>query len=197
MLGMKGRFIVFEGIDGAGKTTLIGKLVEYMVSEGKKVKTTAEPTSEPIGALIRNGAAGMCQKAEALLFAADRACHTEQISDWMEEGYTVLCDRYYASSMAYQSAGLDGDAADREWLAEINRPIIREPDMTVLLDIDLETSMRRVGERGEASRFEKTEFLRRVRAVYLELASEKGFRVVDASRPEENVFEEVLRIIGE
>ena len=194
---MKGRFIVFEGIDGAGKSTLIGELAKHMVSKGKKVRTTVEPTSGPIGVLIRNGAGETSQKAEALLFTADRACHTKQIADWKAEGYTVLCDRYYASTIAYQSASLDGDAADREWLAEINRPIISEPDMTILLDIDPEASMRRVGERGAKSKFEKTEYLRRVRAVYLELASEKGFRVVDASRPEETVFKEVLEIIGE
>lgn len=195
---MAGRFIVFEGIDGAGKSTLIEGISEILTSRGEDVIITAEPTDGPIGSIIRAGEIkNISQNAEALLFTADRAVHTRQMLRWKKSGKTVLCDRYYASTVAYQAANLGGTESEKEWLKEINRPVITEPDITFLLDIDPEKSMRRVNNRGDASKFEKIEYLRKVRSNYLELAWEKGFRIIDASRTGEEVLKEVITIIGE
>lgn len=195
---MAGRFIVFEGIDGAGKSTLIDEVSKKLESAGIRTVVTAEPTEGPIGMLIRSGAVKyISPNAEALLFTADRACHTSEIVGWMEEGTTVLCDRYYASTIAYQSAGLDGTVSGKEWLMDINRPVTVEPDTTILLDIDPEAGMRRVGERGARSKYEVTEYLGRVRSNYLEIAEEKGFRIIDASRPKDEVLRETMKILGE
>lgn len=195
---MAGRFIVFEGIDGAGKSTLIEKVSEILASRGKDVIVTAEPTDGPIGSIIRTGEIrNISQNAEALLFTADRALHTREMLQWTNSGKTVLCDRYYASTVAYQAANLSGTESEKEWLKEINRPVITEPDVTFLLDIDPEESMHRVNNRGDTSKFEKIEYLKKVRANYLELAREKEFRIIDASRTAEEVLEEVITIIGE
>lgn len=195
---MTGRFIVFEGIDGAGKSTLIEGVSKVLSSRGIDTVSTAEPTEGPIGSMIRSGTIRkVSQNAEALLFTADRACHTQEIKEWMDSGKTVLCDRYYASTVAYQSANLDGTRAEKEWLKEINRPVIIEPDITFLLDIDPEISMERVNGRGETSKFETAEYLKKVRSNYLEIAGEDDFHIIDASRTEEEVLDEVIAIIGE
>ncbi|MGE0014923.1 MAG: dTMP kinase [Candidatus Methanomethylophilaceae archaeon] len=195
---MAGRFIVFEGIDGAGKSTLVDEVSKRLGMAGLKAVVTAEPTEGPIGMLIRSGAVKcISPNAEALLFTADRACHTSEIVRWREEGMTVLCDRYYASTIAYQSAGLDAGTPEKEWLMDINRPVTVEPDVTILLDIDPEEGMRRVGERGAKSKYEVAEYLSRVRSNYLEIAGERGFRVIDASRPKDEVIRETMKILGE
>ncbi|MCL1978601.1 MAG: dTMP kinase, partial [Methanomassiliicoccaceae archaeon] len=114
---LKGAFLVIEGIDGSGKSTLCEILGKRLSDEGHSVIVTQEPTHDEIGSFIREGKVkGISQKAEALLFVADRAVHTERISKWVEEGSIVICDRYFASTVAYQSSGFDGEALDREWL---------------------------------------------------------------------------------
>jgi dTMP kinase len=195
---MAGRFIVFEGIDGAGKSTLLDGISDFLISRNVNVIKTAEPTNGTIGSIIRSGAVKkISQDAEALLFTADRACHTQEILDWTRSGKTVLCDRYYASTIAYQAANLNGTQSNKEWLKEINRPIITVPDITILLDIDPEEGMRRVNDRGEKSKFEVTEYLKRVRSNYIELAKENNFHIVDASRSKDDVLNKVITIIGE
>lgn len=192
-----GAFIVIEGIDGTGKSTVCRRAAAELTADGLDVEVTAEPTHEGIGALIRSGAAGpVSQRAESLLFAADRCEHTDRILRAVEEGRVVICDRYYPSTVAYQSAALEGDSADREWLMDVCRPFIGVPDAVILLDMDPEASMARVGARGaEGSKFEDVRFLCQVRAEYLRLAEERGFAVVDASRPEDDVARDVIAII--
>ncbi|MDN5357980.1 MAG: dTMP kinase [Candidatus Methanomethylophilaceae archaeon] len=195
---MAGRFIVFEGIDGAGKSTLINRVSEILGSEGVSTVVTAEPTDGPVGKLIRSGAVKcISQDAEALLFTADRACHTAEIIKWKDEGKTVLCDRYYASTMAYQSANFNGTESKKEWLKELNRPVIIEPDITILLDVDPEEGMRRVGARGARSKYEVAVYLERVRENYRQIAEEYGFRIIDASHSRDEVLKETMKIIGE
>ena len=195
---MAGRFIVFEGIDGAGKSTLIDGVSEFLTSRNVNVMKTAEPTDGPIGHIIRSGTVKkISQNAEALLFTADRACHTQEILEWTAAGKTVLCDRYYASTIAYQAANLNGTESSKEWLKEINRPIIADPDITILLDIDPEEGMRRVNDRGDKSKFEIMDYLKRVRSNYIEIAKENNFHIVDASRTKDEVLNEVITIIGE
>ena len=194
---MSGAFIVFEGADGAGKSSVCRRVADALVSRGLKVEITAEPTHEGIGAFIRSGAAGrISQRTEALLFVADRNDHTERIEKMVSEGKVVLCDRYFASTVAYQSAKLDGDSSDRDWLIEINRQFTKKADATILLDIDPEVGMGRVGTRGEEiSKFERLDFQNQVRSNYLMLAKEFGFETVDASASQDEVFEKVMGIV--
>ncbi|MBQ8179810.1 MAG: dTMP kinase [Candidatus Methanomethylophilaceae archaeon] len=196
---MSGAFIVFEGIDGAGKTTVCRAVAEALSGRGLEPVVTAEPTHVGIGAYIRSGAAGeISQMTEALLFSADRNDHTEHIMEWVAEGHVVLCDRYFASTVAYQSAALDGDSTDRDMLIDINRQFIGKPDLTILLDIDPSSGLDRAGARGEAaSKFERPDFLAEVRSNYLRLAEEYGFRVVDASGEPGEVLERVMAIVSE
>lgn len=194
---MSGAFIVFEGADGAGKSSLCRRVSVQLMEMGIEVVLTAEPTHERIGAFIRSGDAGsISQRTEALLFVADRNDHTEQITKLVSEGKVVLCDRYFASTVAYQSAKLDGDASDRDWLIDINRQFIGRPDATILLDIDPKVGMDRVGIRGEEiSKFERLDFQNQVRENYLRLAKEFGFSVIDASQTQDQVFAEAMEIV--
>lgn len=196
---MSGAFIVFEGADGAGKSSLCSRIKDELSRKGFDVVLTAEPTHERIGAFIRDGSVkDISQRTEALLFVADRNDHTEKIMELVSQGKIVLCDRYFSSTVAYQSARLNGDASDRDWLIEINSQFIQKPDLTILLDIDPEVGMGRVGSRGEEiSKFEKLDFQNQVRSNYLELAEEFGFDVVDASEPQDAVFEKVMKIVNE
>lgn len=190
---LKGAFLVIEGIDGAGKSTLCRILEKRLTDEGHKVIVTQEPTYGEIGSLIREGKVkGISQKAEALLFVADRAVHTERIQRWMEEGSIVICDRYFASTVAYQSSGLGGEALDRDWLISMNLPVTIAPDLTVLLDIDAVKGLGRIGGRGELSKYERSEFLENTRKEYLRLADEFGFMVVDAEKDQEETADKVL-----
>ncbi|MDD3398414.1 MAG: dTMP kinase [Candidatus Methanomethylophilaceae archaeon] len=175
----RGLFVVFEGIDGSGKSSCMRSLAESLSSD-MPIQLTAEPSEGPIGAMLRQDH-DLPPMAETLLFVADRAHHTACIQDWLQEGRTVLCDRYYASTLAYQSCSLEGHAGDREWLWELNRPVVLEPDLTILMDIDPEAGLKRTIGRGESSKFEKLDFLSRVRQRYLEIAQERGFMIIDAS----------------
>ena len=182
-----------EGIDGSGKSSLCRILGQMLSSEGIDVIMTQEPTNDEIGKLIREGRVkDISQKAEALLFVADRAVHTEQIKSWMAEGKLVICDRYFASTVAYQSSGLNDESLDREWLIALNVPVMIEPDLTVLLDMDPEKGLQRIGERGEISKFEELRYLGNVRREYLRLADEFGFLVIDAEKSQKEIAEIII-----
>jgi len=195
---LRGAFLVIEGIDGAGKSTLCKALGKRLSDEGYDVIITQEPTHDEIGSFIREKKVkGISQKAEALLFVADRAVHTERILKWRSEGKVVICDRYFASTVAYQSSELNGEALDREWLISLNMPIIAMPDLTVLLDIDPETGLGRIGGREELSKFEESEFLGNVRREYLRLADEYDFMIVDAEEKQSEITERIISKLKE
>jgi thymidylate kinase len=195
---LKGAFLVIEGIDGAGKSTLCEIIKDSLESEGRKVIVTQEPTRDEIGSFIRRGEVkGISQKGEALLFVADRAVHTERIEKWVDEGNIVICDRYFASTVAYQSVSFNGVALEKEWLISLNMPVIREPDLTILLDIDPEKGLGRIGGRGEISKFENSEYLKGVRKAYLELAEEFGFVVMNAERDQQVLSKEIIEKLRE
>ena len=190
---LKGAFLVIEGIDGAGKSTLCKILEDMLIKEGYRVKVTQEPTRDEIGSFIREGRVkGISQKAEALLFTADRAVHTERIMQWVEEGFVVICDRYFASTVAYQSSGLNGEALDREWLISLNMPIVVRPDLTVLLDIDPNKGLSRIGERGELSKYEVSHYLENTRREYLRLADEFDFMIVNAEGSQTEIADKII-----
>ena len=194
----KGVFIVFEGIDGSGKSSCmddVASMLEKNMKDTEIIKT-AEPTRNEIGMLIRSSP-DITAEAEALLFVADRAQHTHEIKKWLENGKIVLCDRYYSSTMAYQSADLNGRCADARWLESIHSGVIIRPDLTLLFDIDPGTGLERIAPRGETSKFERFDYLKEVRNNYLEIAKKDGFTIIDAAKAKEDVLEEVLKHIYE
>ena len=182
-MNTKGKFIVFEGTDGSGKTTQMKLLAEYLTARGIPVSMTHEPTTSPFGSLLRDCMSGRIDTDErtiAALFAADRLDHIQRPADGMlarlNEGETVLCDRYYFSSFAY-----NGGFAPLEWVIELNRPAmeILRPDLVVYLDLPAEDGMARVGRRTERERYENLERQRLIRAKY--------FEVFERFKNEENI----------
>ena len=163
----RGKFIVFEGLDGSGKTTQMRALVEYLEGKGEACYSTREPTDSAFGTQLRNCMKGKIDTNEytiAALFAADRLDHildsVNGIKKKLDEGINVFCDRYYFSSYAY-----NGEFVPFEWVVELNRPAreMMKPDLTVFIDLSSEESMRRVGLRSEAERYETMEKQQKIR----------------------------------
>ena len=190
----RGLFIVIEGVDGTGKTTLAEGIQARLNDAGRGCDITCEPTDGPVGSLLRKGITDN-PKAEALLFVADRAMHTDAIRRKLDAGVSVVCDRYYASTLAYQAAS--GKGTDEAWLRTLNDHVIERPDFVFLLDADPELCSRRIDSRGEErSRFEHLDFQRLVRENYLRIAEEDGFTIIDASEGPEEVLDEVFSYIN-
>ncbi|MBN2192494.1 MAG: dTMP kinase [Polyangiaceae bacterium] len=156
----EGRFVVLEGIDGCGSTTQAARLVAALRARGVDARRTAEPTSGPVGRLIREGLGAhlIAEAGEsratfdwatfALLFAADRVDHNETvIGPALAKGAWVVSDRYDLSSLAYQSATAVGAEASVPWIRELNRRA-RRPDLTIVLDVDPAVASERRRRRG-------------------------------------------------
>ncbi|GIH12401.1 dTMP kinase [Rugosimonospora africana] len=205
-----GRFIVFEGGEGAGKSTQVQRLVNRLRAEGHDVVVTREPGATDVGARIRGllldpgpvDGGAIAPRAEALLYAADRAHHvTSVVRPALARGAIVISDRYVDSSLAYQGAGRTLPVDDVRWLSAWATGGLK-PDLVVLLDIDPSIGLTRVGNRaGDADRLEAEElpFHERVRYAFLDLASADPNRylVLDASRPPEVVAGLVAdRVVG-
>jgi dTMP kinase len=170
-------FVAFDGIDGSGKSTQARMLHEYMGGREKTI-LTAEPTNGKIGQLLRSylrGEEKVDDRTIQLLFVADRSEHVREISSYTSTA-SVISDRYVLSTIAYgMAAGLD-----KKWLIELNSGFI-VPDHTIIIDVDANEAMNRVERRtakkngkeksgaGKTERFEKREFLERVRKAYLSL----------------------------
>ena len=192
---MKSRFIVFEGIDGSGKSVPSDKLIAYLEAANIPVWRTKEPTrEEPYGARIWRI---LCLEEPGLpaaelqtLYIKDREKHSQDILEHLKKGEWVLCDRYWYSTVAYGVAeGLSFD----EWI-EKNRyfPV---PDLAFYFDVPAEEAMRRIEKRELDKRyFEKLEKLKKVREVYLKLVErQKEFHLIDNTPPPDQVFKEVLK----
>jgi dTMP kinase len=181
-------FITFEGIDGVGKSTQLDLLQQWLEGRGREVIRTLEPGGTELGQEIRHlllhRKGDVAARAEALLYAADRAHHVAtKIRPALAEGKVVLSDRYFDSSVAYQGAAreLDVDEVRNISLWAVDNLI---PDLTVLLDLDAEAAIQRRNKTGtEPDRLEreKVDFFVRARAQFLELAKEPRFLVVDAT----------------
>lgn len=195
----KGLFITFEGLDGTGKTTQMAALEARMQQQGLVFLRTREPGGTPVGEKIREvildpAHPEMCPRAEALLYAASRAQHvTEVILPALEQGVTVICDRFFDSSLAYQGYARMLPLGEVE---AINRFAMQglNPDLTFLLDIPPGETVSRMQERSpDRLEQEADDFKKRVRAGFLKIASfEPGrIRVLDATRPIEELAEEV------
>jgi len=189
----RGFFIVVEGIDGAGKTVISQKLVEFLRSRGYEAVYTYEPFDSHYVFALKNYYSFLRDAyLDALTYAADRIVHLKTvILPHLARGSIVVCDRYYYSSVAYQTA----QGAPMEWVLEVNK-IMVEPDIAVYLDVDPVTALAR--KRGSTSRFPEYEnetFLESVRRVYLELVNRGMLVMIDARRELEEVFNEVLSIV--
>ncbi len=194
----KGRFIVLEGIDGAGTTTQLHRVRAALEARGERVLATCEPTDLPIGASIRSVLRGDLapppHDSIALLFAADRLDHlAREIQPALADGVHVLCDRYLGSSLAYQ-----GSHCDQAWVAQINSHA-RLPDLTFYVRVSAETAVQRIGLRDGERRelFERKDTLERIAAAYDKVYGVTGEAmldsiVVDGEQPADEVFYQLM-----
>jgi len=170
---LKGKLIVFEGIDGSGISTQTEKLKNFLAQAyGIKAILAKEPSEGPIGAMVRQilsgRISGIDSNSLALLFAADRVDHNaNKIIPALAKGDFVICDRYLWSSLAYQ-----GRENDLTWIQEINR-YARKPDMTIFIKVRPETSLQRItASRFKTEIFEKQDILQQVLDNYIKLFSQ-------------------------
>jgi dTMP kinase len=199
----RGKFITFEGIDGAGKSSHLDLACELVRSRGHEVVRTFEPGGTEFGRRIREVVLGRASEplAEALaMFAARREHVTAVIEPALRAGRWVVCDRFTDSTHAYQCGGHGVERAHVEALQRIVHPGL-EPDATFLFDIDPAIAARRQHDQGRApDRFESEQpgFHVRVRDAYLERARAQAarFHVIDASQPLEQVREAVRNAFG-
>jgi len=201
---VSGLFITFEGPEGCGKTTQVPLLAEFLRQQGYTVLTTREPGGTPIGDQIRAILSDMDNTAmhprtEILLFLASRAQLVEQvIRPHLEGGGVVLCDRYADSTLAYQGYGHGVDLGLLQNLLQFATGGVF-PQLTFLLDLDVEAGLQRRARGGEWNRLDAyaLEFHRRVRTGYHALAQREPQRwvVVDAAQPVEQVRQDIQRAV--
>lgn len=192
----RGGFIAFEGIDGSGKSTQSALLIQRLRREGIPCYATMEPTDSPIGSLIRQIMTGRIKtdnKVIAALFAADRLDHllneVDGIAAKIDEGTTVVTDRYYFSSYAYNSVHMP-----MEWVIKANEQssAILRPSVTVFIDVEPDTALERIAKnRFRQELFEKKSMLVKVRENYMKafklLEKEEKAVIIDGNQPEEKI----------
>lgn len=195
-----GRFIVLEGVDGAGTTTQCERLAAALREEGRIVRVTRQPSDGPVGMLIRQALTGrlgmpggegpLGEQTLALLFAADRVDHLEaQVLPALNQGEIVICDRYVLSSLAYQ-----GTALPLGWVEDINAFAVK-PHLTLFLEVDAETALQRRARRGgDAELFEQEERQKAIIAQYDQIVSahakQERIARIDGTKP----LDEVTRL---
>ncbi len=201
----KGFMVVFDGSNGAGKTTVIKSVEKYLLSKGFDVLLTREPGGTPIGEKIREvildpQTPEMSFMTELMLFGAGRAQHIqEKIIPALSKGKIVISDRFDAATFSFQhfARGIDLDT-----IIQINDLALNgfNPNMNIILDLDPAEGLKRVQSRGEGLdrlEDEKADFLIRARNGYLKQAeqSPEKFEVIDASQSKEKVLEDVIHVI--
>lgn len=198
----KAKFIVIEGLDGSGKSTQINRLAAHLRQKGRHVHLTAEPTVSTTGGMLRDALGGVTQKTAcelAAMFVVDRIFHNVNpvngINKMLEDGYDVICDRYYYSSLAYQ-----GSETDLDWVRDMNVrcPEIRKPDLCIFLDLDPEICMKRIGaNRSTTEIYEKKETLERVRARYMDIFAQLDDNVVviDTAADIESIAQQISQTV--
>ena len=180
-------YIVFEGIDGAGKSTQIKMLKEWLEANGFRVETLVEPTDSEIGKLIRemlqrlDAETDKLQKTLGLLFAADRMLIMDRLED---ESKIIISDRSFISSLAYQEPA--------EWIEELNK-YAKKPDLLLLLDLDPKTSVARTDGKDT---FENEEYLTKVRENYLDLAKNYTCEIIDASNGVNKMSSDIKKAVA-
>lgn len=203
-LKLRGRFISIEGIEGAGKSTAIGVLCAYLESQGRAVVHTREPGGTVVGEAIRGvllsqDMPAMHADTELLLMFAARAEHLRKvILPALNQGKWVVCDRFTDATYAYQGGGR-GIPIPRIGLLEGWVQGEFRPDVTLLLDIDVETGLSRTKKRGAADRFEQEtlKFFDQVRQAYLDMAAREPnrFYVIDASGLPEQINAQTIAVM--
>lgn len=202
----KNLFIAFEGIDGSGKSTQVKLLAERLKEEGHKVYCTFEPTDSPIGSIIRNifkHRLEADEKTIAGLFVADRLDHllnkTNGVLKKLEEGYTVITDRYYFSSYAYHSVHMP-----LEWIIEANSlsAELLRPDINIYIDMIPEVSIKRLNNgRSSIELYENIENLKKVREKYLEaieyLKFQENVFMIDGNRSSDVLAAEIWNVVSQ
>jgi len=201
----KGFMLVFDGSNGAGKTTVIKGVEKYLTLKGFDVLLTREPGGTPIGEKIREvildpTTPEMCYMTELMLFGAGRAQHVqEKITPALAQGKIVISDRFDAATFSFQhfARGIDLDT-----IIKINDLALAgfTPDMNIILDLDPKEGLKRVISRGEGLdrlEDEKSDFLVKAREGYLKQAeqSPEKFEIIDAAQSKENVLSDVIKII--
>ena len=184
-------YIVLEGIDGAGKSTQIKMLKEWLESNGFRVETIVEPTDLEVGKLIRklltrsDATSDTMQKTLGLLFAADRLILMDKIEQLEKDNVVVISDRSFYSSLSYQDP--------KDWIKEINK-FAKIPDLVLLLDLDVKKSVERCDGTDE---FENEEFLTGVKQNYLDLAkSNDNFKIIDANNGPNKVSSDIKKAVA-
>lgn len=203
---MRGRFITIEGGEGAGKSTMIDRVAEWLEASGCRVVRTREPGGTELAEKLRKilldkDNVSLSSKAELMLVFAARAQHlAERIRPALMRGETVLCDRFTDATWAYQGGGRKLPRQDIATLENLVHGDL-QPDLTLLLDLPVKQGMRRASDRGQADRFEQEsfEFFERVREAYLERArsAPERFAVIDSSRNVEEVWSQIETVLQE
>ncbi len=198
-------FIAFEGLDGSGKSTQIQPLADKLKLQGYKVYTTSEPTNNRIGLLIKdifNHKMEADHRTIAALYAADRLEHllnkTDGILKKLEEGYTVITDRYYFSSYAYHGTHMDMD-----WVIEINSLSagLLRPDLNIFIDVPIDVCVKRLNQgRSLTELYENEENLNKVRKKYFEafekLSGKEKIFITDGNRPAELIAKDIWQEVS-
>ena len=202
---MSGRFITFEGIDGAGKSTHLEWAEAWLGQQGLGVVITREPGGTPVGeairALLLNPGSEMLAETEALLVFAARYEHIQTvIRPALDAGHWVLCDRFTDATLAYQGGGR---GVDRDRLLALGQWVqgSLQPDRTFLFDASIGVAQARMAGRDAADRFESeaAQFHQRVRQAYLDLAGEhsRRFRIIDSTRSIDMIRETLVQQLTE
>ncbi len=195
-------FIVFEGIDGCGKSTQLRMLCDKLTSIGRTVAATAEPTEGKTGRMLREALSGKDARTAtemAALFTLDRIYHNvgkDGIEETLAKGTDIISDRYYYSSLAYQ-----GSLTDYEWVRRMNCdcPDIRKPDLCIFLDMEPKAALARIGSRGEATEiYEKEETLTLFRETFHRVFAslDDAVAVIDADGTPDEVAVRVFAAVA-
>lgn len=190
-------FIVIEGIDGTGKSTQAKRLAEHFLGQGREVVLSREPTDGPWGTLLRESASTgrLSPDEELAIFLKDRKQHVEEkIAPALAAGKVVILDRYYFSSMAYQGTrGFDPLEIRRK-----NEEFAPIPDLLLILDLDVETAIQRIGSRGDtANEFEQRANLECCREIFLSLKDEPFARIIPSDCSPDEVTKRLLNTLPE
>lgn len=193
----KGFIVAFEGIDGSGKTTHSRLLAEWLIEQGREVVVEHEPTQGPWGRKLReSGSTGrLAPEKELEYFIEDRKQHVQEvILPAISQGKVVILDRYYFSNMAYQGTrGLDIDEIRRS-----NEAFAPRPDLLVILDIEVDKALQRIGARGDiANEFEKKENLEQCRAIFLDLGKEDFVKIIPTDTTPDEVESGIRKTVRE
>ncbi len=200
----KGQFITLEGIEGAGKSTMLNFIAEQLGAAGSDIVVTREPGGTHVGEQLREilldkSNEQLCDDAELLIIFAARAQHLKQVIEpALNSGKHVLCDRFTDASYAYQGGGR---GINQERIAQLEDWVQQglSPDLTLLFDLDVSTGLRRANKRGEADRFEQeqVDFFERIRQCYLDRAHAEPdrFCIIETDATMERVKEQIVDVL--